>query len=128
EPGPRAEIHPVRDEPRRAGAAGDVVMLLGHAGEQEGRAFRRGEEDAALRRAGRLPRPGAALSGAGRRPRQEDAGPLDGDAAGAVSLPMRLRPATAGRTPTPYPSPQGGGSRPRLAISETSCRVAPASR
>ena len=79
-------------EPRRTGASGDLVLLLGDAGEHQGRADRRAEEDVALRRAARFPRPGPALSRAGRRPRQEDAGCMDGDDAVAVSGRRRCNP------------------------------------
>ena len=53
EQGPGAEIHPVCAEPGRPGAARHLVLLLGDAGQQQGGADRRGEEDAALRRAAR---------------------------------------------------------------------------
>ena len=40
EQGPRIEVHPVHPEPRRAGTAGDIILLLGDAGERQGRAHR----------------------------------------------------------------------------------------
>ena len=45
EQGPGAEIHPVRAEPRGPGAACHLVLLLGHAGQHQGGADRRAEED-----------------------------------------------------------------------------------
>ena len=52
---------------------------------------RRAEEDPALRRAAGIPEARPALSRARRRSRQEDAGSLDGDDAGAVSVAARHR-------------------------------------
>ena len=68
EQGPGAEIHPIRAEPRGPGAACHLVLLLGHAGQQQGGAddeqkktLRFDEQPGFLARAQPYPAPDADL-------------------------------------------------------------------
>ena len=86
------------------GPARDLVLLLGHARQHQGRAHRRAEGRAALRRAARVPHARPVLPGARRGPRQADAGPLDRHAPGPMI-------ADAARREMPGQGGDGGRAR-----------------
>src|SRR5438045_2238003 len=51
EQGSRPQIHPICAVARRSGPPRNLLLLLGHAGQQQGHSDRRSEADSALRRA-----------------------------------------------------------------------------